>query len=103
MLRYRMNKLIRLLERNDTEGFNSAISSTKYLKALKALEDEGCIGTTKSWGKDILQVWLKDHYVTYQLSRQDIWKNRIGGYIAGIISGITVSVITAILTGVLPR
>lgn len=102
LMRYRMHKLIRLLEKDDSAGFNAAISSDVYLKALRALDDEGCIKAVKDWNGTYVRVWLLDHYATYQLSRQDVWKNRIGGFIAGVVSGVIISVVSAIITGLLP-
>ncbi|MBR2674317.1 MAG: hypothetical protein IKE52_02535 [Mogibacterium sp.] len=84
MIRYRMNKLIRLLEKNDSEAINAAIASPRYVKALNELENLGCIKTVRSWGGDIVRVWLDNRYVSYQLSRRDVWLNRLWGFISGV-------------------
>lgn len=97
-LRYRMNKLIHLLERDDAEGVTTALRSDKYLKALSALKDEGCIKTVKDSRGFYSQIWLLDHYATYQLSREDVWANRIWGFVFGIAT----SVATAFIVGILP-
>lgn len=97
MLRYRMNKLIRMLEKDDSASLSAAIQSGEYLKALMALEDEGCIKAVKDMGDNYIHVWLLDHYATYQLSRQDVWSNRLWGFLFGVAT----SVMTAFITGIL--
>lgn len=98
MLRYRMNKLIKALENDDADSLKSLLTSVSYLKALKALEDIGCIKVIRAWGGDIAHVQLNNHYVTYQLERQEVWKNRIYGFLFGVAT----SVLTALITGILP-
>ena len=88
MLRYRMNKLIRLLENGDLDSFNAAIKSDSYAKALKALEDSRCIDVTRAWGGDIVRVRLLSHYAAYQLSRRDLWLNRFYGFLAGVATSL---------------
>lgn len=97
LLRYRMNRIIRLLENNDSDGINAAIDSGKYQKAIKALEDQGCIKTVKDWSGSIRNIWLADHYATYQLSRQDIWLNRFYGFLAGVATSVVAHCIIALI------
>ena len=97
LMRYRMHKLIRLLEKGDTAGFNAAIGSDKYLKALKALEDESCIKAVKDWNGTYVRVWLLDHYTTYQLSRHDIWINRLWGFLAGVATSVAAHYIIVLI------
>ena len=97
MLRYRMNNLIRMMENDDRDALNNALKSDIYQKAMKALEDEGCVETLRDWSGTIHKAFLRDHYVTYQLSRQDVWINRFWGFLAGIATSVIVAFITGIL------
>ena len=97
MLRFKMNNLIRLLERNDTAAFNAAIQSKSYMKALNALEDAGCVKTTRSYSGDVRHVKLLNHSVAYQLSRQEVWLNRLWGFTAGVASALLVAYLTGLL------
>ena len=48
MIRYRMKKLINLLENNNLDGVYKLIKSPKYAKALSALSDMGCVSVVKA-------------------------------------------------------
>lgn len=97
MLRFKMNKLIRLLERNNVAAFNAAIQSKPYMKALNTLEDTGCVKTVRSYSGEIRHVKLLNHSVTYQLGRQEVWLNRLFGFLAGIASALLVAYLTGLL------
>lgn len=96
-LRYRMNKLIRLLEKNDSKSFNAAIGSDKYLKALDALEDERCVRVVRDMGGNIHNVWLLNHYATFQLSRQDVWGNRFWGFLFGVATTVVAELLLYVI------
>ena len=87
-MRFRMKKLIKVLKNNDSAEFNRLIASDKYLDALKALEDAGCVKLVRAWGGEITRTILLDHHVSYQLSRYEVWANRIGGFIAGVLTSV---------------
>lgn len=101
MLRYRMKKLIHLLEQNNVSAVMALLSSPKYAKALAALSNIGCVKVHKAWGGHIMDIVLLDKYATYQLERFDLWVNRIAGFVLGVISGVLITVISAMLLGVL--
>lgn len=84
MLRYRMNKIVRLLESGKESEIYDLISSSQYRKALLALESAGCVKLTKAFGGDIVGIYLLDSHVGYQLSRRDVWVNRLWGFLSGI-------------------
>ena len=94
MLRWKMNKIIRLLE---ADPKNQQVLEPKYRKALITLSDNGCIKLLRDWNGNIFRVTLLDHYATYQLNRRELWANRIISFILGI----TTSVLAAIITGIL--
>ena len=97
MLRHKMNKIIRVLERDDEKALDSILQSGSYSKAFDALEDEGCIETLRDFNGNIHGAFLERHYATYQLQRQEIWMNRLYGFLAGIASSVLVAFITGIL------
>lgn len=84
MLRYRMNKIIRLLDSGKNSEVYDLISSSPYRKALLALESAGCVKLAKAFGGDIVGIYLLDSHVGYQLNRHDVWMNRLWGFLSGI-------------------
>lgn len=88
LIRYRMNKLIRVLEKGDSEALNEALCDPQYQKALQALTDQGCVKVVRDMSGAVHAAWLLDHYTTYQLSRQDVWKNRLWGFLVGIATSV---------------
>lgn len=98
MLRYRMNRIIKLLEQGKEDEVLRLVSENKYNKALQALHDIGTVNVVRNWGRDVFRVFLLDHYATYQLERHDVWMNRLIGF----LFGVGASVVSAIITGLLP-
>lgn len=90
MIRYRMKKLINLLENNNHDDVYELIKSPKYAKALYALSDIGCVSVVKAWGGNILSINLLEHYATYQLERFEVWLNRVLGFTFGVVSSLIV-------------
>ena len=97
-MRHRMNVIIHLLE---TQGFKKAkrqILSPKNKLALLSLADTGCVKLERNSALDIKRVILLDHYATYKLERQDVWTNRVMGFVLGVAT----SVAAALISGILP-
>ena len=99
MLRYRMNKIIKLMEQGRESDVIALVSNAKYKKAIQALADTGSVKLARTMGGVIVRVFLLDHYATYQLERHDIWFNRILGF----LFGVGTSVLAAIILGLLPE
>lgn len=97
MLRCKMNRIIRVLERDDKKALDTILQSGSYSMAFDALEDEGCIKTLRDFNGGIHDAFLERHYATYQLERQEKWMNRLCGFLAGIASSVLVAFITGIL------
>ena len=97
MLRFRMNKIIKLLEQNREADAIALASNSKYYKAFQALADTGAVKLVRNMGGVIVRAFLLDHYATYQLERHEIWLNRILGFIIGICTSIVASIILGIL------
>lgn len=97
MLRCRMNRIIRLLEAGKESEVYDLISSSKYRKALLALESAGCVKLTKAWGGEIFGICLLDSHAGYQLSRHDVWVNRIFGFVAGIVTAVAAHYIIVLI------
>ena len=87
-LRYRMNKLIHILEKDDSNALTDALSDPQYQKALQTLADQECVKVVRDMNGTVHMAWLLDHYMTYQLSRHDIWANRFIGFFAGIATSV---------------
>ncbi len=87
-LRCRMNKIIRILEKDDSKALTDVLSNPHYRKALQALVDEGCVKVVRDMNGTVHMAWLLDHYATYQLSRHDVWLNRLLGFLAGIVTSV---------------
>ena len=97
MIRSKMNKLIRILEKEDSDALNSVIHDKVYLKALDSLEDQGCVKVIRDMNGTIHNVWLQPHYATYQLSRCDVWLNRLWGFIAGVVTAVAAHYIIVLI------
>lgn len=83
-VRYRMNKIINLLLNDQSDVVINLITSDKYRKALYALQAVGSITITEGWSGNILNISLLDAYAVYQLSRHDVWMNRLWGFLSGV-------------------
>ena len=88
MLRYRMNKLIRLLEDHPFNEVRETVLAPENRKALNALIDLKCVKPTYAWGHEIVGLSLLEHSVVYELSRKEIWLNRLYGFIGGVITTV---------------
>ena len=99
MQRYRINKILRLLEDNNEDAVLKLIADRKYYKAIQSLSDTGSVKLIKTWGNTIVRIILLDHYATYTLERSDVWFNRIIGFLAGVATSVVAAVITALLLG----
>lgn len=97
MLRYRMNKLLKLLETNDFDDVRDVVLSPENRRALDALIDAGCIEASTAWGGDVVNIRLLRHRVGYQLSRQDIWLNRLWGFLAGVATSVVAHFIIVLI------
>lgn len=97
MLRCRMNRIIRLLESNKTSKVMDLISSARYRKAILTLESAGCVKLAKAWGGEIVGICLLDSHAGYQLSRHDVWVNRLGGFVAGIVTAVAAHYIIVLI------
>ncbi len=98
MIRYRMKKIIRLLEKNNDSAVYTLARFPKYTKALAALSDIGCVKVDKAWGGDIVSITLLDKSATYQLERYDLWINRIVSFILGVLANAATKFIVDLLT-----
>lgn len=83
-IRYRMNKIIRLLTADQDDAVMKLITSDKYREALFALSSAGSVKVFKDWGGNILNVSLLDAYALHRLSRYDVWMNRLWGFLSGV-------------------
>lgn len=97
MIRYRMNKILKLLKSDDIATVKQLVQSDKYEHTLRSLSDIGCVKITRAWGGDIVNMKILDHSFTYQLERFDLWLNRIIGFICGIITTIVGQFIISLL------
>lgn len=97
MQRYRMNKILHLLENNDEDAVLKLISDRKYYKAIQSLSDTGSVKLVKTWGNTVVRVILLDHYATYKLERTEVWFNRIIGFLAGVATSVIGAVIIQII------
>lgn len=97
LLRYRMNRLIRLLKTNQENEVLDLIASDKYRDALLTLETIGCVKLAKAWGGKITYVSLLDSRVGYQLSRHEVWENRFIGFLAGAATSVVAHYVIALI------
>lgn len=97
MFRFRMNKIVRLLEADQEEAVLELASSRKYRKALLALEASGAVRLLKDFGGKILDVSLLDSYALYQLNRREIWINRLWGFLAGVATSVVAHAIISLI------
>ncbi len=86
MLRYRMHRILHLLEDHPFKEVQDTVLAPRNRKALNALIDLGCLKATRAWGGEILDLQLLDHSAIYELERSEIWLNRLYGFIAGVIT-----------------
>lgn len=103
MLRYKMIKLIRLLESHPFSEIRDTVLAPTNEKALKALIDLGCVEATRAWGGEIVSVRLLDHSAVYRLERSEVWLNRIYGFIAGVITTAAGELIAYAIRGLLSK
>ena len=101
LIRHRMNRIIRLLKKNDFDSVKDVVLSEKYRPALVALEEQGCVKLFRSWDDGDIRVKLLDHHVAYQLSQEDKRRNLVIGFILGVIATVVASVLTGLLPPVL--
>ena len=97
MLRCRINKLIRILESEDSDALTAALDSAEYMKALNVLDDSGCVKVVRDMNGTVHNVWLLPHYATYQLNRREVWLNRFVGFLAGAITSVVAHYLVTIL------
>lgn len=99
-MRYRINKIVSLLEKDNLQAVRSLYeSSSKYRKAFNALVDQGVISAM--YGDDHLsEFWLNtSKSAAYSLSRHDVWANRLIGFAAGVATSVIASFIIQSLSG----
>lgn len=88
MLRYRMNKIINLLENNSFPNVRDIVLAPENEKVLKVLIDLKCVQPLYAWGGEIVNLKLLNHSATYTLERRDIWLNRFYGFMAGVLTTV---------------
>lgn len=88
-----MNKIIKLLENKSFDAVRDEILAPENEKALKALIDSGCVKATRAWNGEIVHLQLLDHSATYTLERQEIWLNRLYGFISGVLVTVAAELI----------
>lgn len=81
-----MIKIIKLLESNPFDAVKDEILAPENDKAIKALLDLGCVKVIRGWNGGIIRLILLDHSTVYVLQRQEIWLNRLYGFIAGVLT-----------------
>lgn len=96
MMRLKMYKIIRLLEKDPN---SEEVLKPKYRKALLALADTGSVKLIKGWGNDIVRVILEDAHVTYQLNRSELWVNRIVSFFLGVGTTVLAAIIINAVQG----
>lgn len=100
-IRFRINKVIKILEEHDgrlTSRALELVRDRKYRNAISALEGAGCIKVTREWGGQIILITTTNKgFSIYCLERHDVWANRIGGF----ISGVAITVIADLIKNVL--
>lgn len=96
MMRLKMYKIIRLLEKNPN---SKEVLKPKYRKALLALANTGSVKLIKVWGDDIVRVILEDAHVTYQLNRSELWVNRIVSFFLGVGTTVLAAIIINAVQG----
>ena len=103
MLRYRMRRIIKLLESNSFDSVRDQILLPENEKALKALIDLGCVKPTYAWGHELIYLDLLDHSAVYALNRQEVWLNRIFGFIAGALTTVAGNLLVHAISELLSR
>ena len=93
MIRSDMNKIISMLESSGFQKNRDVILSPEYADAVKTLIDTGCIKAVHSFGGEIVGMKLLDHASTYRLERQDVWLNRLFGFLAGVATTVAATVL----------
>ena len=96
MMRLKMYKIIRLLEKDPN---SEEVLKPKYRKALLALDNTGSVKITKTWGGEILRVTLEDAHVMYQLNRSELWANRIVSFLLGVGTTVLAAIIINAVQG----
>ena len=86
MLRYRMNNLIHLLETHPFDEVRDTVLTPENRKALNALIDLKCVKPLYDWSGNIINLTLLEHSAVYELSRQEVWLNRLYGFITGVVT-----------------
>lgn len=87
ILRYRMQKIISLLE--NRSDVLSLLQDERYLKAFLALESAGYVRGFYIDSSNIPQhVLLEKKGYLYLLERSEIWINRIVGFTCGILTSV---------------
>ena len=99
-LRCRMNKIINLLRDNDFSAVKDSVLAKGNREALIALHNAGCIEPTIQEG-NVVDIKLLDDYATYLVKREDVWSNRLYGFVAGVIATVVASALTGLLPPVL--
>lgn len=102
MLRYRMNKIIKLLEIDDFQALCRLYeSSEKYRRAFFALARQDIIDFVYVEGENRITSCCLNigNAAVYSLSRHDVWINRLIGFIAGVLTTFIVPLIIQALTG----
>lgn len=101
MLRYRMNKLIHLLEDHPFDEVRDTVLAPENRKALNALIDLECVKPLHDWSGNIISLTLLEHSTVYELSRQEVWLNRLYGFIAGVAATVAGELIAYAVRGML--
>lgn len=100
MIRYRMHKIIRLLESENNESVRALFTSNRnYKEAFNNLVKINVI--TASYGDDrLVDFILNDTEAAYYaLCREDAFKNRAVGFISGIVATLIASYFVNLLIG----
>ena len=94
MIRYRMKKIIKLLEVDNYKAVRELIKKKSYMTAFKALSKADIIYVL--YADDQIGDFCLDEEASalYSLTRYDIWVNRIGGFIAGVVTALIPVIIT---------
>ena len=100
MIRYRMHKIIKLMESENNKAVRALFTSNrKYKEAFNNLSKINVISVLKA-NDEIAEFYLNETEAAYYaLCREDAFKNRAVGFISGIVATLIASYFVNLLIG----
>lgn len=93
MTRYRMMKLLRLLESNSFSDVRDTVLSPQNDRALRALISLGCVKPLYA-DNGIYDLTLTNRSAVYHLERTGLWINRIVSFVLGAVTPLLISILS---------